>query len=87
MQKIKESPSTPTVTCNISLEGHKELEKLFGCRKYREAHTALVRRCVGRVAAMSEGHTTILNLTNLFIILVHSDEEVLTKNNIKSKQM
>jgi hypothetical protein len=61
MQKIKESPSTPTVSCNISQEGHKELEKLFGRRKYREAHTALARRSVGRIAAMLEEHTTILN--------------------------
>lgn len=61
MQKIKESSSTPTVACNISQEGHKELEKLFGCRKYREAHTALARRSVVRVAVMLEGHTTILN--------------------------
>jgi hypothetical protein len=31
MKKIKESPSTPTVACNIS-QGHKELEKLFGSK-------------------------------------------------------
>jgi len=61
MQKIKESPSTPTVACNISQEGHMELEKLFGCRRYREAHTALARRSVGRIAAVLEGHTTTLN--------------------------
>jgi len=60
MQKIKESPSTPTVACNI-IQGHKELEKLFGCRRYREAHTALAQSSVGRVAAMLEGHTAILN--------------------------
>jgi hypothetical protein len=61
MQKIKESPSAPTVACTISQESQKELEKLFGRRKYREAHTALARTSVGWVAAMVEGHTTILN--------------------------
>jgi hypothetical protein len=60
MQKIKEPSSIPTVACNIS-QGHMELEKLFGCRRYRDAHTALARRSVGRVAAVLEGHTTILN--------------------------
>jgi hypothetical protein len=57
MQKIKESPSTSTVTHNVSQEGHKELEKLLGWRKYRDTHTAMAQRFVGRVAAMLEGHT------------------------------
>lgn len=65
MQKIKEPLSLPTVACNISQEGHKELEKLFGCKRYREAHTALARRSVGRVAVMLEGHTIILNSNKL----------------------
>jgi hypothetical protein len=60
MQKIKELTSTYTMACNNS-QGQKELDKVFGCIKYREAHTTLARRSVGRVAAMLEGHTTIIN--------------------------
>jgi hypothetical protein len=61
MQTITESHSTPSVACDVSQEGHTELEKLFEWSKYREAHSILAGRSVGWGTAMLEGHTMILN--------------------------
>jgi hypothetical protein len=47
MQTIIESPSTPSVACEVSQEGHTELEKLFGWSKYSKSRRILVGRSVG----------------------------------------